>query len=344
MNFTNNDKNGVSEGFCLIKTCDKKQTARGVPYLDLILADQSGEITAKLWDYKEETQGAFAANDLVKVRGRIDVYNGANQLRIDRIRQVVPSDNVQMSDYVPSAVYDGEWMLSELRALVGAFDNEELKALVTELLDTNEEKLLYWPAAFKLHHAIRGGLLCHTLSIVRLVQGVARVYPFIDEELLLSGAILHDIAKIEEYTVSSTGIASGYTAQGMLIGHLASGAMAVDRAARKLGTPQETAMLVEHMLLSHHGDPEFGAAVRPMFLEAELLSELDLMDARIYEMAQAIQATQPHGFSPRQWALNNRKLYHHARRDVEPKAKLEEEQAGAARQESESDCAEETQK
>lgn len=333
MNFTINEKTGISEGYCLIKTCDKKQTARGVPYLDLVLTDRSGEITAKLWDYKEETQGTFATNDLVKVRGRIDVYNGADQLRIDRIRQVVPSDNVQMNDYVPSAAYDGEWMLSELRAQVGAFENKDLKALVTELLDEYEEKLLYWPAAFKLHHAIRGGLLCHTLSIVRLAQGVCRVYPFVDRELLLSGAILHDIAKIEEFTVSSTGIASGYTAQGMLIGHLAAGAMAVDRAARKLGTPQETAMLVEHMLLSHHGDPEFGAAVRPMFLEAELLSELDLMDARIYEMAQALQTTQPQGFSPRQWALDNRKLYHHAWREVGPSAMLQAEKPETERHE-----------
>ena len=328
MNFITNDKTGVSEGFCLIKTCDKKQTARGVPYLDLVLADQSGEISAKLWDYKEEAQGTFAANDLVKVRGRIDVYNGADQLRIDRIRKVVPSDNVQISDYVPSAAYDGAWMLSEIRSLVVAFENTDLKELVTELLDEYEEKLLYWPAAFKLHHAIRGGLLCHTLSIVRLAQGVCHVYPFIDQELLLSGAILHDIAKIEEFTVSSTGIASGYTSQGMLIGHLASGAMAVDRAARRLGTPQETAMLVEHMLLSHHGDPEFGAAVRPMFLEAELLSELDLMDARIYEMAQAVQTTQPNGFSPRQWALENRKLYNHARREVAPRAMLQKPGSG----------------
>lgn len=146
MNFTTNEKTGVSEGFCLIKTCDKKQTARGVPYLDLVLTDQSGEISAKLWDYKEEAQGSFAANDLVKVRGRIDVYNGADQLRIDRIRQVVPSDNVEMSDYVPSAAYDGAWMLSEIRSLVAAFENADLKELVTELLNEYEEQLLYWPA------------------------------------------------------------------------------------------------------------------------------------------------------------------------------------------------------
>ena len=328
MNFTTNEKTGVSEGFCLIKTCEKKQTARGVSYLDLVLTDRSGEISAKLWDYKEDTQGTFAANDLVKVRGRIDVYNGADQLRIDRIRPAVPADKINVSDYVPSAAYEGEWMLSEIRSIVSGFENGELKMLVTALLEEYKEQLLYWPAAFKLHHAIRGGLLCHTLSIVRLAQGVCRVYPFIDQELLLSGAILHDIAKIGEFTVGSTGIASGYTARGMLIGHLAEGAMAVDRAARRLGVSQETAMLVEHMLLSHHGDPEFGAAVRPMFLEAELLSELDLMDARIYEMAQALQTTQPDGFSPRQWALENRKLYNHARREIAPSVNLRTPEAG----------------
>lgn len=304
-------KNGAVEGFCLIKTCEKKMTQRGVPFLDLTLADKSGEIDAKLWDYKEGVMPEFEPNMLVKVRGTISVYNGNDQMRVERMRKAVPGDNVDVTDYVPSAGYNGEWMLEQIETLVNGFKSEELRALTMTIIDEYREKMLYWPAAFKLHHAVRGGLLFHTLSIVRLAQSVSKIYPFVNEELLLTGAILHDVAKITEFEAPETGIASGYTVRGTLIGHLAQGAMIVDSAAKKLGISEETAMLVEHMLLSHHGEPEFGAAVKPAFLEAELLSELDLMDARIYEVHQALDTTPVGEFSPRQWALDNRKFYNH---------------------------------
>lgn len=304
-------KNGAVEGFCLIKTCEKKMTQRGVPFLDLTLADKSGEIDAKLWDYKEGVMPEFEPNMLVKVRGTISVYNGNDQMRVERMRKAVPGDNVDVTDYVPSAGYNGEWMLEQIETLVNGFKSEELRALTMAIIDEYREKMLYWPAAFKLHHAVRGGLLFHTLSIVRLAQSVSKIYPFVNEELLLTGAILHDVAKITEFEAPETGIASGYTVRGTLIGHLAQGAMIVDSTAKKLGISEETAMLVEHMLLSHHGEPEFGAAVKPSFLEAELLSELDLMDARIYEVHQALDTTPVGEFSPRQWALDNRKFYNH---------------------------------
>ena len=202
------------------------------------------------------------------------------------------------------------------------FENEDLKTLVLSLLSESREKLLYWPAAFKLHHAIRGGLLYHTLSIVRLAQEACVIYPFVDRELLLSGAILHDIAKLSEFEAQSTGIASGYTTQGTLIGHLVRGAMMVEKKGKELGTDSETLMLLEHMLLSHHGEPEFGAAVRPMFLEAEILSSLDMLDARIYEIQSAIAGTASGEFSARQWALENRKFLNHGRTQSDGNAKL----------------------
>lgn len=170
---------------------------------------------------------------------------------------------------------------------------------------------------------MRGGLLLHTLSIVRLCEGVCRVYPFVDADLLIAGAVLHDIAKLTEFEVGNAGIASGYTTEGNLIGHLVKGAMMIDEAAKKLGIPPDKSMLLQHMVLSHHGEPDFGAAVRPAFLEAELLSELDLMDARVYEIAEAIAPLQPGAFSNRLWALENRKMYNHARGDMAKKVNLE---------------------
>ena len=227
-------------------------TAKGVPYLDLTLADPDGEINAKLWDYKEELHGEFAANDLIKVRGTIQPFNDSQQLRIERIRKVTEADGVRIEDFVPSAGFSGEAMFNELMKVAGNFKDEELKTLVTALLNEYKDKLLYWPAAFRLHHAIRGGLLYHTLSILRMAQGVADIYPFIDSDLLFAGVILHDIAKTEEFDVAQTGIASGYTTDGNLIGHLVRGAMAVDRCGRKLGISENVLMLVEHMIISHH--------------------------------------------------------------------------------------------
>lgn len=323
MNFTPINQTGLCEGFALITQSEKKVTAKGKDYLDLVLSDNSGEISAKYWDYNEATQGQFPAETLVKVRGTISQYNGADQFRVERIRRTVETDNVDISDFVRSAAYQSEFMFDRLIACVQSFADKDLQALVLHLLQANREMLLKWPAAFKLHHAIRGGLLMHTLSIVRLCEGVCKVYPFVDADLLIAGAILHDIAKLSEFEVGNSGIASGYTTEGNLIGHLVKGAMLIDETAKALGTPAEKSMLLQHMVLSHHGEPDFGAAVRPAFLEAELLSELDLMDARVYQIAEAVAPLQPGAFSNRLWALDNRKIYNHARGDKTKSVQLD---------------------
>ena len=322
MNFTPVDNKGLVDGFCLIKSLDKKTSSKGDDYLDMTLSDSDGEINAKLWRYNPEVHGEYTANQLIKIRGIISQYNGSDQLKIERIRAVNPEDGVDVSDFVKTADYTGEQMYNELCGIVGGFKDAELKKIVTAILNDVRLPLLYWPAAFKLHHAVRGGLLMHTLSIVRLADSVCGVYPFVDRELLISGAVLHDIAKLKEFNVAETGIATGYSNEGNLLGHLAMGAMIIDKYAEKLGTDRKTAMLLEHMVLSHHGEPEYGAAVRPMFIEAEILSELDLMDSRIYEMREAVAAAGPEDFSGKVWAMDNRKLFNHTRTDLSCGVKL----------------------
>ena len=322
MNFTPIDNKGLVEGFCIIKSIDKKTSSKGDSYLDITLADSNGEINAKLWRYSPEVHGEYDANQIVKVRGTISEYNGADQMRIERIRSTIPEDNVKAEEFVKSADYSGEEMYDELLSLAENFTDSDLKLIVSEILKENRLKLLYWPAAFKLHHAVRGGLLLHTLSIVRLAQNICKIYPFVDSDLLIAGAILHDIAKLDEFTVADSGIATGYSVEGNLLGHLAMGAMVINKYAEKLNINKQTAMLLEHMVLSHHGEPEFGAAVRPSFIEAELLSELDLMDSRIYEMREAVMATKENDFSGRLWAMDNRKLYNHNRTDLNNPPKL----------------------
>lgn len=322
MNFTPLDNNGLVEGFCIIKSLDCKTSSRGDSYLDMMLGDKDGEINAKLWRYSKELHGEYTVNELVKIRGTISPYNGVDQLKIDRIRHTSETDGVNLSDFVKTALYSGEEMYNELLNIADNFNDNDLRLIVSAILKDNRMNLLYWPAAFKLHHAVRGGLLLHTLSIVRLAEGVCKVYPFVDRELLISGAILHDIAKLSEFEVADSGIATGYSVDGNLLGHLAMGAMVINKYAESLGVNSKTATLLEHMCLSHHGEPEFGAAVRPMFLEAELLSELDLMDSRVYEMKEAVLATQKDDFSGRIWAMDNRKLYNHGRIDLEKETEL----------------------
>lgn len=321
MNFKTN-LNGTSDGYCLVKSVDKKINVKGVPYLDMMLCDRTGEINGKIWDYKEEIHGVYTAGDLVKIRGNITQYNGADQLRIDKIRHVTDGDGVDMSEFVPSAEYSGRAMLDEIYKIIEQISDDEIKKLTYALVKENEEKMLFWPAAFKLHHAIRGGLLYHTLSIIRLAQSLCSIYPSVDKDLLFCGIILHDICKIDEFELSSAGMVTKYSVKGELLGHLVMGAMKVAQKAKELGIDEEKATLIEHMIISHHGDPEFGAAVRPMFLEAEILSHLDTLDAIIYEIEDAAGAVAEGDFSPRQWALDNRKLYNHGRKELNTKAKL----------------------
>ncbi|MDR2753245.1 MAG: HD domain-containing protein [Oscillospiraceae bacterium] len=306
---TANATTGAVEGYCIAKTVEQKTTAKGQLYLDLSLIDAEGEIGAKFWDYRPETHSNITSGAIVKVRGVLQVYNGQDQFRVERIRLVNDKDTVPMEELVPCAPIPAANMLAEIRGAAERFEDEHLRALVLDILNENEERLLYWPAAFRLHHAVRGGLLWHTLSVLRLAQAVAGLYKNLNADLLFAGAILHDIEKCSEFEVPATGLASGYTRRGNLMGHLVSGAVYLEQKGKQLHTPEETLLLLQHMLISHHGEPEFGAAVRPLFLEAEVLSQLDLLDARINEVDAALAVAAPGAFTNKIWAMENRKFY-----------------------------------
>ena len=299
----------VTDFFFIVRACSKKTSAKGDEYLDLVFANASGEIPAKLWDYKESAHNWITNGIVVKVRGNEELWNDKKQFRIQRIRRVGPEDNVDLRELVPCAPYSGEEMYALVTAITDTFSDPDLKALARRMLADRRDALLTCPAATRLHHAISGGLLYHTLSILHLACGVCAVYPFVRRDLLFCGIILHDLAKIDELAVDETGIASGYTTRGELLGHLVMGAIAVDRVADELHLPDEKRTLVQHLLISHHGIPEYGAAVRPMVLEAELLSMLDNMDATVNQITTAISTVEPGGFSAKLWSLDQRKFY-----------------------------------
>lgn len=309
--------------FALVKRIEVKTSSKGQKYMDLTLGDKDGDIDAKYWDYQEGVTPMFEVNSIVKVRGQLQEFRGAPQFRVSHIRATIPSDNVRPQDYIAMAEFQPEAMYRAILALTDNFKDRDLADLLKAVFEKYKKELLLYPAAVRLHHAMQGGLLYHTLSILRLCQQVAKLYPTVDEDLLITGAALHDIGKIVEMDANELGLASQYTTEGNLLGHLVVGAMMVRDVAKELGTPEEKTVLVEHMLLSHHGKPEFGAAVPPKFLEAIILSKLDELDATIYEVCDTYTNVGAGEFSSRLWNFDNIALYNPGRVEhPEPVAKL----------------------
>ena len=300
---------GTTEGFCLVKSVAARTDVKGSEYLDVVLADSEGECVAKLWNYSRAYHGVFEPDDIIKVRGSVQIWKDNEQFKIDRIRHVTPEDDVDMNELVPCAPFDPVAMYDELYDIAQNFKDDDLRRLVQYLLRENREQLLLFPAGVKLHHATRSGLLHHTLSVVHMAQSILQLYPWLNGDLLLAGATLHDIGKLVELDTGTLGLAGAYTAAGQLLGHISIGMSMVAQAAEVTMVPPEKAMLVEHMLLSHHGNPEYGSPRLPMVPEAEVLSVCDLLDSRLYEMHAALETVAPGGFTERIWALDNRQLY-----------------------------------
>ena len=293
------------EGFLLVRSADQRTGGNGAKYLDMNLADRTGEVNAKVWDgnVPPPTPGS-----VIKVRGGTLEYNGRLQLRVERIRDAVPADNVDLSTLAPCAPEPAEDMLHELQQTASAFQNDDLKRLTLHLLKRFEEKLSYYPAAQRIHHAERSGLLHHTTGMLRLAKKVAEQYPWLNADLLFAGVILHDLCKTEEMDSDQMGVVRDYSREGLLLGHLVLGVTRIQEAANELGIQSEVVLLLQHMMLSHHGEAEFGSPRKPMFPEAEALHWVDLLDARMNEMQTAIAKLKPGVFSEKIWSLD-RRLY-----------------------------------
>ena len=313
-------KGQVFDGFLLVRQATQRTSSNGGKYLDMTLCDISGEVNAKMWD------GLMApppAAQVIRLRGMMLEYNGRPQLRVDKMRVSVEADDVDMSVLAPCAPEPASDMLDFILNRVDAFADHELKSLVLMRLEECGDKLSYYPAASKLHHAERAGLLHHTSTMLRGAAAICEIYPTLDVDLLAAGVILHDLCKITEMEADEIGVVSDYTAQGMLIGHLVQGVAELDRCGKKLRVRPELLMMLEHMVLSHHDLPEYGSPKPPMFPEAEALHALDLLDARIFEMNRELQNAQPGGFTERIWSLE-RKLYRRRETPVRPGAEDEE--------------------
>ncbi|MFR2965516.1 MAG: 3'-5' exoribonuclease YhaM family protein [Anaerovoracaceae bacterium] len=252
---------------------------------------------------------AIKDKEIVKIKGIVVEWAGQLQIRVQRIRAAAPEDGQQMREFVKAAPEDPEDMYSYIHGAAEAMTDKDLRALCVKVLDENREKLMYYPAAQKNHHAELGGLLYHTKRMLMTGERVCQVYTNLNRDLVAAGVILHDMEKLNEIESEEDGIATGYSFEGQMLGHIIQGVKTLDKLTTELGFTREKAIMLEHMILSHHYEPEFGSPKKPLFPEAEVLHYLDILDARMFDMQDALESTEPGSFSDRIWTLDNRKLY-----------------------------------
>ncbi len=296
------------EGFLLIRSAEKRKDSKGNDYVDMNLTDRTGEINCKIWNWDPEAETPEAGQP-IKVRGTIQEYNGRLQLRVEKWRLCTDDDPVDMNVLVPCAPRKPEDMLRDIEDAIDSFANEDLKKLTRGMLNLAGERLRWFPAAQRMHHAERSGLLHHTTDMLRLADAMLNIYPWLNRDLLKAGVIIHDLGKIDEMKSDQTGNVTDYTRDGQLLGHLVRGITNLNKVAEETGVTGECLILLEHMLLSHHGESEFGSPKPPMFPEAEALHWIDIMDARMNTMKSVTDKTPPGAFSEKIFSLD-RRVYH----------------------------------
>jgi 3'-5' exoribonuclease len=301
--------NDKIDGFYLVKSAELKTSSNNKKYMDFTLADKTGEINAKLWEVEEGDEELYSSNMLIKVRATVSMWQTTLQLKIDKLRPTLPSDNVILEDFVPTAPLEPDFMYGEILKYVENMKNQDIKKITGTILGMVKEKLMHYPAAKKNHHAVKSGLLYHVLTMLRVGEKLSEIYTFINRDLLYAGVILHDMSKLEEMEANELGIVSEYTIEGQLLGHITQGIKRLEVVAQSIGADREIVMMLQHMILSHHYEPEFGSPVKPMFPEAELLHHLDMIDARMYDMNRILGETNTGSFSEKIYSLEGRRIY-----------------------------------
>ena len=298
------------EGFYILKDASAKTTAAGKPFLSGVLSDITGSVEMKVWDYTGPV-GASDIGKVVKIRGIVTDFKGTLQVNVSRIRLASAADSYDTASLVPAAPIDPDAELQEVYALVAQIGDSEYQSVCRTMLERHIDEFRTIPAAKSVHHGFTSGLLMHTSNMLKLADFLAGLYPdALDKDLLLSGTLLHDFAKAREFAFSELGMVTDYTVNGNLLGHLVMGAQEICDVCRELNVSEKKSVLLQHMILSHHGKPEFGAAVIPQCAEAELLYYIDCIDSRMEIYAETLASLPEGSFSPRIFALEKR-IYNH---------------------------------
>ena len=296
----------IVDNFYAVQQCERRETKIGKAFLSMVLTDATGSIAANLWDDVDRLQKVFEIGTIVKVTGKVGTYDGKPQIKISDGRRARKEDNIKESDIRLGSVYDIEDMWRDLESYRLSVEDPYVSKLLSYFFEDPDfvKEFKVHTAAKAMHHAVCGGLLEHTLGVTRLVISMEKRYPKLSHDLLVAGAMLHDIGKIYEMQGF---LSTEYTTLGRLIGHVSYGSELVGKACDKIeGFPEETKLQIQHMLLSHHGRLEFGSPVVPQTPEAMVLFRADELDSHIYMVFHAIgeESEQPGEFTSRIKALD----------------------------------------
>ena len=277
----------------LVKQKRLGTTRKGEPFISLTLADRTGEIEGRVWEGAEQLSSLFHEGDIIEVEGHAGSYRGQIQITISDLK--APKGEADPSIFIESSPKDISEMMKSLRAIIRGVKNVHLRTLNDRFLSDQQFVSLFRkvPAAKNFHHSYLGGLLEHTLSVCQVARQVAEHYPQLDRDLLLTAAFLHDIGKMRELKFD---LKIDYTDEGRLIGHVVMSTIMVDKRLREIKDfPQELAIRLKHLILSHHGNYEFGSPKRPKFLEAFALHMIDDLDAKINGLGRFMERDRKEG-------------------------------------------------
>ncbi|KRM07569.1 MAG: HD domain-containing protein [Liquorilactobacillus ghanensis] len=296
------------ELFVLIKSANVRIAKNGKKFIAFMLADSSGEISAKFWDASDKEIAAFQPGKVVLIKGKREIYQGNPQIKLFFVRLATTAEPHEPAAFVKRAPLKAAQMDDEINQIVFAITNPDWNRIVRFLLKKFHQQFFTYPAAKKNHHAFTGGLAYHSLSMLRLAQAIAHEYPVINAPLLYAGVILHDMGK----TIELSGpVATSYTTAGNLIGHIVLIDEQIVLACHELQIDENTedVLLLRHLILSHHGLLEYGSPIRPHLLEAEVLHQIDQIDASIQMLSGVLEHTAPGEFSEKIFGMDGRNFY-----------------------------------
>ena len=280
--------NQVTTAVFLVQSKDIRQKKSGEPYLSLMLGDRTGDVEAKMWDNAAEVMYTFERDDFIRIKGLFQIFQNRPQITLHKVMKMDDRE-IDFADFFPASLRDPDEMFAELQATIAEIGNPHLRALLEVMFADERIARAYKiaPAAKVVHHAFLSGLIEHVLSVCKLARLVGPHYKDVDLDLVMAGAILHDIGKIDELSYQR---GFGYTSEGQLIGHIVMGIRMIDEKLRALPDfPPKLRVLLEHLILSHHGEMEYGSPKVPQFAEALLLHHLDNLDSKMECMRSMVE-------------------------------------------------------
>lgn len=294
------------ENFFLIHRATQGVTAQGKDYMTLFLQDKSGDIEVKLWTVSKEDMQILKPETIVWVKGDVINYRGRKQMKVNQFRLAKPEDGFKTQDFVAGAPLSPDEIQENISHYILDIENANLQRITRHLLKKYQDKFFTYPAASSHHHNFASGLSYHVLTMLEIAKSLCNIYPLLNRSLLYSSIILHDLGKVREL---SGPVATTYTVEGNLLGHISIASDEVAEAAKELGIDGEEVMLLRHMILAHHGKMEFGSPKLPHLKEAEILFFIDNIDAKMNMFEKAFKKTDKGQFTERIFGMENRQFY-----------------------------------